>query len=146
MEPPGSCAYVSRQWLSRLRTCAEPGPIDNSDYLCHHGAVRPDRAALLDRLAVAVPLAAYERLRDSHGGSPPLTAASTQECLACHGNRKRSGHELETFLRINHAAQNDDGGDGYGVMTHLLATAWLAEWQNYIQRKTYDPPPAIDNR
>jgi len=29
--------YVSRQWISKFNTFAEPGPISNNDFLCLHG-------------------------------------------------------------------------------------------------------------
>ena len=29
--------YVSRQWISKFNTFAEPGPITNHDFLCRHG-------------------------------------------------------------------------------------------------------------
>jgi len=29
--------YVSRQWISKFNTFAEPGPITNHDFLCVHG-------------------------------------------------------------------------------------------------------------
>ncbi|GFR88125.1 ubiquitin carboxyl-terminal hydrolase 20, partial [Elysia marginata] len=29
--------YISKQWMSRFHTFAEPGPITNSDFLCKHG-------------------------------------------------------------------------------------------------------------
>jgi len=29
--------FVSRQWISKFNTFAEPGPITNYDFLCEHG-------------------------------------------------------------------------------------------------------------
>ena len=29
--------YISRQWLNKFKTFAEPGPISNDDFLCSHG-------------------------------------------------------------------------------------------------------------
>lgn len=37
MEPSLLQFYVSRQWLNKFRTFAEPGPISNHDFLCAHG-------------------------------------------------------------------------------------------------------------
>lgn len=37
MEPSLLQFYVSRQWLNKFRTFAEPGPISNRDFLCAHG-------------------------------------------------------------------------------------------------------------
>lgn len=37
MEPSLLQFYVSRQWLNKFKTFAEPGPISNNDFLCMHG-------------------------------------------------------------------------------------------------------------
>ena len=37
MEPSLLQFYISRQWLNKFKTFAEPGPISNNDFLCIHG-------------------------------------------------------------------------------------------------------------
>lgn len=37
MEPSLLQFYISRQWLNKFKTFAEPGPISNNDFLCMHG-------------------------------------------------------------------------------------------------------------
>lgn len=37
MEPSLLQFYISRQWLNKFKTFAEPGPISNDDFLCSHG-------------------------------------------------------------------------------------------------------------
>lgn len=37
MEPSLLQFYISRQWLNKFKTFAEPGPISNHDFLCAHG-------------------------------------------------------------------------------------------------------------
>ncbi|XP_044288249.1 ubiquitin carboxyl-terminal hydrolase 33 isoform X5 [Varanus komodoensis] len=39
MEPSLLQFYISRQWLNKYRTFAEPGPISNNDFLCVHGGM-----------------------------------------------------------------------------------------------------------
>lgn len=29
--------FISKQWINRFNTFAEPGPISNHDFLCRHG-------------------------------------------------------------------------------------------------------------
>lgn len=36
--------YISREWLNKFNTFAEPGPITNHTFLCSHGG----KAVLLD--------------------------------------------------------------------------------------------------
>lgn len=33
--------YISREWLNKFNTFAEPGPISNHIFLCQHGGVWP---------------------------------------------------------------------------------------------------------
>lgn len=33
--------YISREWLNKFNTFAEPGPISNHIFLCQHGGVCP---------------------------------------------------------------------------------------------------------
>lgn len=54
--------YISKQWLNKLNTFAEPGPIDNTDFLCHHGGVRPDRVNVLHLMYTTVSHAVWEYL------------------------------------------------------------------------------------
>lgn len=128
-------AYISRQWMCRFYTCAEPGPIDNSDFLCHHGSMNPDRVALLDQLAVVRPLIIYDYLYKTFGGCPPIT--SLHICPACTALQKRIAYENETLWQKLEEQEQP--------LTHLLSTAWYTQWHNFIKRRTTDPPGPIDN-
>ncbi|KAK6302226.1 hypothetical protein J4Q44_G00265810 [Coregonus suidteri] len=54
--------YVSRQWLNKFKTFAEPGPISNDDFLCSHGGVPPAKAAFIDDLVVMLPQNVWDHL------------------------------------------------------------------------------------
>jgi hypothetical protein len=54
--------YVSKAWLVRFYSMAEPGPIDNSSVLCRHGGVLPHRTEAPERLCQALPLSAWKLL------------------------------------------------------------------------------------
>lgn len=36
--------YISRRWVNRFNTFAEPGPIDNEEFVCPHGRLNPSVA------------------------------------------------------------------------------------------------------
>jgi len=47
--------YISKLWLFKLFTCADPGPITNSsDYVCVHGAIRPTEYENIEEKLVAL--------------------------------------------------------------------------------------------
>lgn len=57
MEPSLLQFYISRQWLNKFKTFAEPGPISNNDFLCIHGGkeccyVNSGRGSLLNPLQI----------------------------------------------------------------------------------------------
>lgn len=54
--------YVSKQWVNKLNTFAEPGPIDNSDFLCAHGGVHPSKVAIVDKLSTVLSQNVWEYL------------------------------------------------------------------------------------
>lgn len=90
--------FISRQWVCRFNTCAEPGPIDNSDFLCHHGLLNPERAEFLNQLAIGMPRAMYEYLYKKYGGSPPVNML--HQCPACQALQRRIAFEKKTFLDL----------------------------------------------
>lgn len=131
-------AYISRQWINKFYHCAEPGPIDNSDFLCHHGAINPDRHMDIERVASYIPYEVYDYLFKKFGGCPPFVDLSI--CQACTALQKRLLLEMETFLHISKDAQSQDTPH-----THYLSTSWYTQWQYFVQKRNQEPPGPIDN-
>ncbi|XP_022900534.1 ubiquitin carboxyl-terminal hydrolase 20 [Onthophagus taurus] len=132
------CYYISKQWLSRFFTCAEPGPIDNRDFLCQHGLICPDQGINLDQLATAVPKKVYTFLFRKYGGHP--ASPTTNVCPTCHALLTRLVLEMQTLKQLNLQSQEQDV-----QATHLLPKSWYQNWLAYVQRITIDPPGPIDN-
>jgi ubiquitin carboxyl-terminal hydrolase 20/33 len=65
-EPSLMQFYVSKQWLSKFNTFAEPGPIDNSDFLCVHGAVHPQKVTQVRDLCAVLSQGVWEYLYDKY--------------------------------------------------------------------------------
>lgn len=127
--------YISKQWICRFYTCAEPGPIDNSDFLCHHGSFHPDRVPVINQLTIVLPQLVYDYLYQTFGGCPPITTLHV--CPACQALQKRIAFEMET---LRQKLENQEM-----PLTHLLSTAWYTQWHNFIKKRTMDPPGPIDN-
>ncbi|KAF5274396.1 hypothetical protein FQA39_LY07276 [Lamprigera yunnana] len=133
---PEGVVYISRQWFSRFKTCAEPGPIDNTDFLCQHGLINPERSELLSQLTVAVPKQVYDYLHKKFGGN--CAVPDVRVCSTCESLQKRITFEVETFLNLSRDLH-------VFPPTHLLSSAWFSQWQSFIQKRTMEPPGAIDN-
>lgn len=132
--------FVSRQWINRFNTFSEPGPIDNSDFLCPHGGVNPVRAQFVDKLSMPIPQAVWEYLYNTFGGGPACT--HLYECPVCEEKyeslQKRRQYEMEIFQQLNHNTDNPTAIYG-------LAMAWLRQWQSFVRGKETQPPGPIDN-
>lgn len=131
-------AYVSKQWINRFNTCAEPGPIDNSDFLCQHGSMSPEKVLVLSKISVVIPLAVYEYLHRVYGGCPPITCVHV--CPCCQAFNKRLLLEMETFVQLSTEAHKQDT-----PLTHLLSVSWYNSWHNFVNKKSPESPGPIDN-
>ncbi|KAG8041828.1 hypothetical protein G9C98_007132 [Cotesia typhae] len=131
--------FVSRQWIYRFNTFSEPGPIDNSDFLCPHGGVNPVRASFVDRLSMPLPQAVWEYLYNTFGGGP--ACSHLYECPVCEEKyetlQKRRQYETDIFQRYNNIENP--------IAIYAVAMSWLRQWQSFIKGKETQPPGPIDN-
>lgn len=131
-------ALISKQWINKFNYCAEPGPIDNSDFLCQHGAINPERSQFMDQLAIRIPYEVYDFLHKKFGGAAQVKSISI--CPICQNLQKRLLLERETLIQISREAQSQEVPN-----THYLSSSWYTQWQHFIQRNSQEPPGPIDN-
>ncbi|KAJ1526918.1 hypothetical protein ONE63_008467 [Megalurothrips usitatus] len=142
-EPSLMTFYISKQWLNKLNTFAEPGPIDNSDFLCHHGGVRPDRVNVLHLMYTTVSHAVWECLYNMYGGGPACNRLFT--CATCKEEQAdlqlRVRCELVVFLQLNKQFLEDESTSNI----YLISMQWFRQWHNFVREKETEPPGPIDN-
>ncbi|XP_066453909.1 ubiquitin carboxyl-terminal hydrolase 33 isoform X1 [Eleutherodactylus coqui] len=135
--------YISHQWLNKFKTFAEPGPISNNDFLCLHGGVPPRKAGLIEDLVVMLPQNIWDYLYGRFGGGPAVNHLYV--CHTCQTEmekiEKRRKMELETFIRLNKAFQEEDSM----AVIYCISMHWFREWEGFVKGKDVDPPGAIDN-
>ncbi|CAL8278771.1 unnamed protein product [Lota lota] len=143
MEPSLMQFYVSRQWLNKFRTFAEPGPISNTDFLCSHGGVPPNKATCIDDLVVMLPQNVWDHLYSRYGGGPAVNHLYV--CHTCQTEierlEKRRKTELDMFIRLNKAFQEEESP----VVIYCISMQWFREWEGFVKGKDNDPPGPIDN-
>lgn len=117
--------FVSKQWLSKLNTFAEPGPIDNWALLCQHGALPPNKAPIKTQLFVALPQPLWEYLYRKFGGGPACN--HLYECDICRRAAEsllqRQNDELDDFQKYK---------DETTSTIYAISMAWLRQWQIFV--------------
>uniref|UniRef100_A0A8C4IV57 Ubiquitin carboxyl-terminal hydrolase n=1 Tax=Dicentrarchus labrax TaxID=13489 RepID=A0A8C4IV57_DICLA len=143
MEPSLLQFYISRQWLNKFKTFAEPGPISNDDFLCLHGGVPPNKATFIDDLVVMLPQNVWDHLYSRYGGGPAVNHLYV--CHTCQIEieklEKRRKSELDMFVRLNKAFQEEESP----VVIYCISMQWFREWEGFVKGKDNDPPGPIDN-
>uniref|UniRef100_A0A8C7ZMZ5 Ubiquitin carboxyl-terminal hydrolase n=1 Tax=Oryzias sinensis TaxID=183150 RepID=A0A8C7ZMZ5_9TELE len=143
MEPSLLQFYISRQWLNKFKTFAEPGPISNDDFLCVHGGVPPNKASFIDDLVVMLPQNVWDHLYSRYGGGPAVNHLYV--CHTCQIDleklEKRRKSELDLFVRLNKAFQEEESP----VVIYCISMQWFREWEGFVKGKDNDIPGPIDN-
>lgn len=130
------CFYVSKQWLNRFYTFAEPGPIDNWAMLCPHGAFSPAKTPIKSRLVVSLAQPLWEYLYRQFGGGPVCN--HLYECDTCRREaealvRRQTG-ELDSFQRYK---------DETTTRIYAISMVWFRQWQLFVGGG--DDPGPINN-
>lgn len=136
--------YISRNWLHRFNTFAEPGPIDNWTLLCPHGAFPPHKAPYFSKLVVPIPQILWDFLYKKFGGGPVCN-----HIFPCHICKKaaeslsrRQRAELEEFTACNDEYQYNDTP----TTIYAISMAWFRQWQLFARGVTTEEPGPIDNK
>uniref|UniRef100_A0A8B9PRW1 Ubiquitin carboxyl-terminal hydrolase n=1 Tax=Apteryx owenii TaxID=8824 RepID=A0A8B9PRW1_APTOW len=143
MEPSLLQFYVSRQWLNKFKTFAEPGPISNNDFLCMHGGVPPPKASFIEDLVVMLPQNIWDNLYSRYGGGPAVNHLYVCHTCQIESERieKRRKNELEMFIRLNRAFQEEESPSTF----YCISMQWFREWEGFVKGKDSEPPGPIDN-
>uniref|UniRef100_A0A8C1YIB1 Ubiquitin carboxyl-terminal hydrolase n=1 Tax=Cyprinus carpio TaxID=7962 RepID=A0A8C1YIB1_CYPCA len=143
MEPSLLQFYISRQWLNKFKTFAEPGPISNHDFLCAHGGVPPNKASFIDDLVMMLPQNVWDHMYSRYGGGPAVNHLYV--CHTCQNEieklEKRRKNELDMFVRLNKAFQEEESP----VVIYCISMQWFREWEGFVKGKDIDPSGPIDN-
>ena len=144
--------YVSRQWFNKFEYFAEPGPMDNSDFLCRHGGVPPHKKAQVYNLVVALPRSVWDLLNEHYGSihcGPTSACTRLFECTTCRDEEiamaRHKAYELEEFKQLHAEFQNGNGVQGPSSV-HCISSPWFKQWEAFVTDRSRDPPPQIDNR
>ncbi|MGH0148573.1 UNVERIFIED_CONTAM: hypothetical protein FKN15_026501 [Acipenser sinensis] len=133
MEPSLLQFYISRQWLNKFKTFAEPGPISNNDFLCAHGGVPPHKSAYIEDIVLMLPQNVWDHLYSRYGGGPAVNHLYV--CHTCQTEieklEKRRKIELDMFVRLNKAFQEEEAP----AVIYCISMQWFREWEGFVKGK-----------
>ncbi|XP_037790871.1 ubiquitin carboxyl-terminal hydrolase 20-like [Penaeus monodon] len=142
-EPSLMQFYVSKQWVNKFNNFAEPGPIDNSDFLCPHGGVQPQKASYVEDLVMLLYQGVWEYLHQVFGGGPACTRL--YECVTCRAELEallhRQSSELDMFIRLHKMFQDEE----HPSIVYAISMRWFRQWESFVRGREQEPPGPIDN-
>ncbi|GMR31026.1 hypothetical protein PMAYCL1PPCAC_01221 [Pristionchus mayeri] len=151
--PANDRHYISTEWLERLSTFAEPGPITNYDFLCPHANLLPRRSEHVTVICTAVPTKLWRYLNQTFGGGPSVS--QLHYCAVCDGRakslvekRKREADNFRQLERTMHAAEDRSPALLYAhhiEAPSCLSKTWFGDWEKFINDPGVEPPGPIDN-
>ena len=118
--PPGGDLrnrLVSRRWVELWKHCSRPGPIDNRDFACPHGKVRPGLGVAAQQLADQVEPHWWASMVQEHGGGPEVIGPDSCQLCATGGEETESEGE---FGFSSSAEGSDAEGGEFDVATGAL--------------------------
>ncbi|GAB1286204.1 Ubiquitin carboxyl-terminal hydrolase 20 [Apodemus speciosus] len=145
--------YVSREWLNKFNTFAEPGPITNHTFLCSHGGIPPNKYHYIDDLVVILPQSVWEHLysRVETEALAKRRRVEIDTFIKVHvGNRDlgtscrpsgMSGTTLQSSGGLNKAFQAEESP----AVIYCISMHWFREWEAFVKGKDSEPPGPIDN-
>ncbi|XP_025408642.1 ubiquitin carboxyl-terminal hydrolase 33-like [Sipha flava] len=138
--------FISTRWLSKFNTFAEPGPIDNYDFMCHHNRVKPTHEPQINHYATMVSGQIWDYLHSKFGGGPKCTNSQLQRCEVCYAEyiemmlRNRAETETKNFARLQEESSPHDM-----TVDFAISTNWFKCWESFLNGVTSEPPGPIDN-
>ncbi|XP_021269916.1 ubiquitin carboxyl-terminal hydrolase 20 isoform X2 [Numida meleagris] len=133
--------YISREWLNKFNTFAEPGPITNHTFLCSHGGIPPNKYHYIDDLVVILPQNVWEYLYNRFGGGPAVNHLYV--CSICQVEiealAKRRRIEIDTFIKLNKAFQAEESPS----VIYCISMQWFREWEAFVKGKDNGKKPEI---
>ena len=139
--------FVSKQWINRFNTFAEPGPIDNSAILCQHGSLLPNKSVNVSDLLVPINQLLWDFLYEKFGGGPVIAAVCNQpiECDICKTRaeelERRQNKELAIFSELRDEFQYQESS----TMLFAISMVWFRKWQVFARCETTEEPGPINN-
>ncbi|CAI2725986.1 unnamed protein product [Schistosoma spindalis] len=136
LTPSGKMCYVSKPWVVRFWTWAEPGPM-TSEFFCEHGYFRPELWEMRNSLTLSIPESIWCNLHKMFGGHEII-----QELIPCSDCSdtisKRQKYELSEIMRVSSSVTPSS-------TSYAVSKKWLDVWLQFVKGQIWEAPGPIDN-
>ena len=150
--------YMSKQWLHKLKYFSEPGPIDNTDFLCRHNQVQPILWSQIDNLTVVCSADTWFFLLKQFGLKKQNQDDDDQNicnylypCTKCQFEdeqmKQRQIFEKDEFIRLNDKSrvcfqqQSSNSSTSISMNNtnqhklYAISANWFKLWEQFVQFK-----------
>ncbi|CAJ0609933.1 unnamed protein product [Cylicocyclus nassatus] len=151
--PSKSQLYISSEWLLKLSTFSDPGPVTNYSFLCRHGHLLPRRVDHISNLCTPVPAVLGHYLLNKFGGGPAVS--ELHYCLVCDKHwrwlQEKRAVEQTRFRQLEEAVRATlfvgavDALYSGHLPPSLINRTWFQNWEKFISQPCSEPPGPIDN-
>ncbi|CAB3410177.1 unnamed protein product [Caenorhabditis bovis] len=144
-DPNAKKCYISRKWLFKLDRFAEPGCITNYDFLCEHGAIRPEFSEYLDESVAVINDSIWQTLFEIYGGGPYVDEIN--QCEPCFERWKKA-----VSVRLFEQTSTRLAKQTYPSLTYssvlpqnLVHRDWITTFETYLADPYHPRPRPINN-
>eukprot|EP00041_Stephanoeca_diplocostata_P007106 m.97948 g.97948 ORF g.97948 m.97948 type:complete len:765 (+) comp16733_c1_seq8:244-2538(+) len=145
---------VSTRWLAKARSVIDPGPVDNSDFVCQHGRYLPHRVHALADLASEVPLDVAQAWASRFGENAAAVLTERVVCPCCKVQleklNERRLNELEAFSRGGTQVVDGESSasEESDTVAYAVGKVWFDDWKWFVRSTTMEdkPPGPINNK
>ena len=149
---------MSKQWLHKLKHFGEPGPIDNTDFLCQHHFVNPTFWPNINTLVLSCSQDTWDYLSKTFGVRDSAACNYLYPCKQCQLDdeqmKQRQSYEKNEFLRLNQRNRadfylNSSSSSLPARNQYAISSSWFKKWEQFVQMKNcpqpHQLPGAINN-
>lgn len=143
--------YISKEWLHKLKYFGEPGPIDNSDFLCIHNKVQPNVWKIVENIAIMSSYDTWNYLvsvfgfkcldkikKFDHDASDHGVCNYFYPCEQCQIDdeqmKQRQLNEKNEFIRLREKYNKQCLQlNNQSIRLYAISSSWFKQWESFVQ-------------
>jgi ubiquitin carboxyl-terminal hydrolase 20/33 len=143
--------FISKEWLHKLKYFGEPGPIDNSDFLCIHNKVQPNVWKIVENITVMSSYDSWNYLVSTFGFKSLDKIKKFDHDVTDHGvcnyfypceqcqiddeeMKRRQLIEKNEFIRLRERYNKQCLQiSNQSARLYAISSSWFKQWESFVQ-------------